>query len=115
MLTGLGKGDVVYNNDVSMNLAKWGNRNPDEFFKNVNYGMINPNDVLGNVRMTVNTNSKGLGNVEISQHYDSLLTVNGNVDKDTLPELKYILEESYKYTSNKMYRECRKLGMKQIL
>lgn len=115
LLTGLGKGDVVYNNDVSMNLAKWGNRNPDEFFKNVNYGMINPNDVLGNVRMTVNTNSKGLGNVEISQHYDSLLTVNGNVDKDTLPELKYILEESYKYTSNKMYRECRKLGMKQIL
>lgn len=40
----------------------------------------------------------------ITNHYDSLLTVNGNVDKEALPELKEILKQSYEY-NQKMQRQ----------
>jgi len=38
-------------------------------------------------------------------NYDCLLKVEGNVDKNALPELKVLLEKSYKYTTDKIYRE----------
>ncbi|MCD7762719.1 MAG: hypothetical protein LUI14_05890 [Lachnospiraceae bacterium] len=49
---------------------------------------------------------------EINVHYDSLLTVNGDVSKDTLPELKTILEKSYEYTVREIKRDARKVGIK---
>lgn len=55
--------------------------------------------------------SKGMGNVMVENHYDSLLTVEGNVDKDTLPGLEDILKRSYEYTSKQMVKELRKGGM----
>ena len=33
-----------------------------------------------------------MGNVTVENHYDSLLTVEGNVDKDALPGLEDILK-----------------------
>lgn len=54
---------------------------------------------------------KGMGNVTVENHYDSLLTVEGNVDKDALPGLEDILKRSYEYTSKKMVKELRKGGM----
>lgn len=54
---------------------------------------------------------KGMGNVTVENHYDSLLTVEGNVDKDTLPGLEDILKRSYEYTSKQMVKELRKGGM----
>lgn len=48
---------------------------------------------------------------EISVHYDNLLNVEGNVDKDALPGLQDILKESYKYTSQKMYKDLKKIGL----
>lgn len=61
----------------------------------------------------------GLGNnttnreLSITNHYDSLLTVNGNVDKDTLPKLEKLLEQSYRYTSQKLYKDAGFMGMKR--
>lgn len=55
--------------------------------------------------------SKGMGNVMVENHYDSLLTVEGNVDKDALPGLEDILKRSYEYTSKQMVKELRKGGM----
>lgn len=55
--------------------------------------------------------SKGMGNVVVENHYDSLLTVEGNVDKDALPGLEDILKRSYEYTSKQMVKELRKGGM----
>ena len=49
---------------------------------------------------------------EVNVHYDSLLTVNGNVDKDALPGLRDLLQQSYEYTSQKMYKDLSKLGFK---
>lgn len=54
---------------------------------------------------------KGMGNVTVENHYDSLLTVEGNVDKDALPGLEDILKRSYEYTSKQMVKELRKGGM----
>lgn len=48
--------------------------------------------------------------ISITNHYDSLLTVNGDVSKDTLPELQTILKESYKYTTQQLSKEFSLLG-----
>ena len=48
--------------------------------------------------------------VEINIHYDSMLNIEGNVDKDALPELQGILEKSYDYTTKRLYSELRKTG-----
>jgi len=55
---------------------------------------------------------KGMGNVTVENHYDSLLNVEGNVDKDALPGLEDILKRSYEYTSKQMIKEARKVGTK---
>lgn len=54
---------------------------------------------------------KAMGNVMVENHYDSLLNVEGNVDKDALPGLEDILKRSYEYTSKQMVKELRKGGM----
>lgn len=46
----------------------------------------------------------------VTNYYDSLLKVEGNVDKNALPELKVLLEKSFKYTSKKLYQESIKRG-----
>lgn len=45
--------------------------------------------------------------------YGSLLTVNGNVDKEVLPELKQILKQSYEYTQKRMAQDAQKAGMRK--
>ena len=49
----------------------------------------------------------------ITTHYDSLLTVNGNVDKDTLPDLQTLLRKSYQYTQKQMTEDMRRAGYKR--
>jgi len=48
----------------------------------------------------------------INLHYDALLNVQGDVTKDTLPDLKTILKESSKYTIQAIYKDLRKGGYK---
>lgn len=45
--------------------------------------------------------------------YGSLLTVNGNVDKDALPGLQDILKQAYQYTSKQLAIDAKKAGMRQ--
>ena len=52
------------------------------------------------------------GNTTTNIHYDSLLTVNGNVDQSVLPRLEEILKQSYEYTAIQLKREARKVGMR---
>lgn len=52
------------------------------------------------------------GNMTITNHYDSLLTVNGNVDKDALPGLKDLLRQSYEYTKQELTRDMAKRGFR---
>ena len=55
------------------------------------------------------------GDVVINNNYDALLHVEGNVDKDALPGLKNLLEQSYQYTSRKMYQDAGLMGIKKRL
>ncbi len=48
----------------------------------------------------------------INIEYDSLLNVQGDVTRDTLPPLQRILEQSYDYTKEQIIRDARKGGLK---
>lgn len=54
--------------------------------------------------------SSGQESAGIVNHYDALLRVDGNVDRDALPGLQEILEKSYRYTTQKQYGDLKKIG-----
>ena len=70
-------------------------------------------------------NLPGMGTVEVPQipvsgsrsnvtvQYGSLLTVNGNVDKEALPGLKEILKQSYEYTSKRITQDALRGGLRR--
>lgn len=99
ILTRLGKGDMVLPANATSNLWDWAS--------------INPNTALNGIDTSVISSSNVGGNTTITNHYDSLLTVEGNVDKDALPGLKDLLEMSYKHTSQRMYEDAKKTGMRR--
>jgi len=74
------------------------------------WGAIDPSSFLMNMNKVPTANTTQ--NVTYNNSYDSLLTVNGNVDKDALPELKEILKQACEYTNKFNAREARKLGRK---
>lgn len=47
---------------------------------------------------------------DVSIHYDSLLTVQGDVTKDALPDLKTILKQASEYTQNDIRKNRRRFG-----
>lgn len=59
------------------------------------------------------------GNTTINQHYDSLITIEGSADAATVEDLKKfskdILEQSYNYTSQKIYNGYIKAGGKRVV
>ena len=59
------------------------------------------------------------GNTTINQHYDSLITIEGSADAATVEDLKKfskdILEQSYNYTSQKIYDGYIKAGGKRVV
>ena len=102
VLTRVNKGDSVIPADFVSNLMTWGTTDPNSFGANAANVIYN----------SIPQNISNAGNVNVTNHYDSLLTVEGNVDKDALPGLQDILEKSYKYTSNKIARDYEKMGHK---
>ena len=100
ILTPLKQGDIIPNANLSANLFEWGKINPQNLLQ----------DLTQNMNIPVPENNTG--DVTISNHYDSLLNVEGNVDKNALPELKEILKQSYEYTTKEIARDARKVGLK---
>lgn len=116
LLTGLGKGDVVYNNDVSMNLAKWGKYNPDEFFTNVNFGAIDPNKVIGK-DFSHSITTLPLDNMENGGTH-LYINVEGNITEDALDGFEERLKKATpKIVSpiifDHLSSELRKTGMRR--
>lgn len=100
VLTHLERGDKVFNHEMSenlWNLAKEG----DSLLMNDKMLGLNMN---GGTKII---NNNRAGDV-INNHFDSLLTVNGNVDKEALPKLKDILQQSYEYTSKRLFSETKR-------
>ena len=68
-------------------------------------------DSIKSIKMpTVENNNQQ--NVTVENHYDSLLTVNGNVDKEALPKLQEILKQSCDYTKKELAKELKKDGFR---
>ena len=48
-------------------------------------------------------------------HYDSLLTVNGDITKETFPGVKKMCEEACKYTAKEFKKDARLQGITRTL
>ena len=96
VLTPLSQGDVIFTQDQVRNLMT---------LSNLPVGLASG---LSSMNMPAATG----GNTTTNIHYDSLLTVNGNVDQSVLPRLEEILKQSYEYTAIQLKREARKVGMR---
>ena len=108
VLTPVQDGDSILPADFVSNLAALSAIDPREFGMNIS---TTPNLVQTNIPQNISN----VGNVTVTNHYDSLLTVEGNVDRDALPGLQKILEKSYTYTTKKLADEYGRLGHKIIM
>ena len=97
ILRQLPQGTQVIPKLESQNLMKWAQMDPSKWIHDgINTNVIKNNESGGNITV----------------HYDSLLTVNGDVTRDALPELQEILKRSYEYTTAQIKREARKSGIR---
>lgn len=88
---------------------------PADITKNLmEQGRYSLKELMGegvNKSPTVMSNS--VSPTTVTNHYDCLLKVEGNVDKDTLPRLEEILKQSYEYNTKMFAKEYSKLGNKR--
>ena len=72
-------------------------------------------DHTNEIMETINSVDRDGGEITINNNYDSLLHVDGNVDKDALPGLQELLFKSYQYTSKQMKRDATLQGIRRTL
>ena len=98
ILTPLEEGDGVIPNNLTNNLYEWGNYTPNDFL----------NGIKSFNTLPIDTNKP----ISVNTKYDSLLKVEGNVDRDVLPNLQTILKESYEYTMKQQTKNLKYAGYK---
>lgn len=92
VITVLDKGDGVVPNNLTEKL----------------YGLAeNYNQIMNGTIPNVNTTTKS---GDINVHYGSLLTVNGDVTRATLPDLQTILKQACDYTTKEWTKDLHKFG-----
>ncbi len=57
----------------------------------------------------------GNRNVEVNNHYDSVITVNGNVDKDVMPRLERDMDKLCQQISKRFYKDAGLMGIQKKL
>ena len=72
-------------------------------------------DHTNEIMETINSVDRNGGDVTVNNNYESLLTVNGNIDKDTFPGVKKMCEEAYRYTSKQFKRDATLQGIRRTL
>ena len=72
--------------------------------------------MIGDLALSVGALSRlggeNSGGANISMNYGSLLTVNGNVDRDALPDLEGICKAASEYIKKDITSTFRKIGVK---
>lgn len=127
MLTPLKLGDGVIPHNLTKNLFKWGALDP-EIVKKCLDSMSNTiaNDCISQTVRNITADSQksvrnmmaSVGRMQnenqrpINVHYDSLLTVNGDITKETFPGVKKMCEEAAKYTEKKWLRDTGLMGIR---
>lgn len=99
ILTPVEPSDGIIPNDMTETLMKMA-------MDYQNYSI--PEIKIPDVQIVNKDNSNGGDNISI--HYDTLLTVQGDVTKDTLPDLKTILKQASEYTQNDIRKNKRRFG-----
>ena len=73
-------------------------------------------DHTNEIMKTINSvDRSGSGEVTVNNNYESLLTVNGNIDKDIFPGVKKMCEEAYRYTAKEFKKDARYMGITKTL
>lgn len=73
-------------------------------------------DHTNEVMETINNVDRSGGKeVTVNNNYESLLTVNGDIDKDTFPGVKKMCEEAYRYTAKEFKKDARYMGITRTL
>lgn len=130
VLTKINPGDSVIPNDLSENLFKWGSMNPEIVKKCVDsMNATIANDCVSQTVRNITADSQraardmmvSVGKMRsenqrpIVVHYDSLLTVNGDITKETFPGVKKMCEEACKYTAKEFKKDARLQGITRTL
>lgn len=130
MLTPLKLGDGVIPHNLTKNLFKWGALDP-EIVKKCLDSMSNTiaNDCISQTVRNITADSQKAARDMMSSvgqmrsenqrpivvHYDSLLTVNGDIDKEVFPGVKKMCEEACKYTAKEFQKDSRLMGITRTL
>ena len=72
-------------------------------------------DHTNEIMKTINNVDRDGGDVIVNNSYESLLTVNGNIDKDTFPGVKKMCELACQYTSKELKKDARYMGITRTL
>ncbi len=104
VLTKVNPGDAVMTHAMKENLFELAKINPATLIDNLN---TTPSSlpIVQNVT----------GGDTIDVHYDSLLTINGDVTKETYPGVKRISEEVYQYTVKQLYKDAKLQGIRKTI
>lgn len=92
-------GDFVIPNRFSSNLYDWGSFSPNEYYNKVMSGMKPVGDTNNSV---VNNN----------QHYDSLVTIEGDVTREVFPGVERMCKEAYRYMVREATIDAKHAGIK---
>ena len=109
VLTPVQDGDSILPANFVSNLAALSAIDPLEFGMNVS---TTPNLVQTNIPQNISN----VGNV--TYHYDALLNienVEGNLDKNAIPDIQKLLKQSCKYTCDTLADQYKRLGHKIIM
>lgn len=127
VLTKINPGDSVIPNNLTENLFKWGAIDPEIVKKCVDsMNATIANDCVSQTVRNITADSQraardmmvSVGKIRsenqrpIVVHYDSLLTVNGDITKETFPGVKKMCEEACKYTEKKWLRDAGLQGIR---
>lgn len=133
VLTKINPGDSVIPNNLTENLFKWGAIDPnnmemrtkiiDSFNKMMAQNCISQivKDITADSEKAARDMMASVGQIRsenqrpIVVHYDSLLTVNGDITKETFPGVKKMCQEAYQYTMQQGYREATLQGIRKKL
>lgn len=127
VLTKINPGDSVIPNNLTENLFKWGALDPEIVKKCVDsMNATIANDCISQTVRNITADSQKAARNMMSSvgqmrsenqrpivvHYDSLLTVNGDITKETFPGVKKMCEEACKYTEKKWLRDAGLQGIR---
>lgn len=130
VLTKINPGDSVIPNNLTENLFKWGALDPEIVKKCVDsMNATIANDCVSQTVRNITADSQraardmmaSVGRMQsenqrpIVVHYDSLLTVNGDITKETFPGVKKMCEEACKYTAKEFQKDSRLMGITRTL